>query len=150
VGTDNEGTSWGSLRGYEFDRAIFEAVIHASHFSDEDNARTGLWVRYQDEENFIAFMIQSDGKFMIAIWEPGKGYRDLVHWRQHPAIHTGPDARNTLRVEMVDDNFSFFINGQFAEAVQDDTLTGGRVAFFASSQRTPILFAMDYFRACQN
>jgi serine/threonine protein kinase len=150
VGTDNEGISWGSLRGHEFGRVIFEAVIRVPQFSDEDDARTGLWVRYLDEDNFIAFMIQSDSRFRIAIWEPETGYRDLVRWRQHPAINTGLNARNTLRVEMIDHQYSFYINGVFAESTEDDALTGGRVAFFAASHRTPALFALEYFRACQN
>ena len=147
VGGDS--TSWGSLRGIAFERATFEAVIEAPEFDATSRTRTGLWLRYQDETSFIAFMIQSDGRFRIAVWEDD-AYHDLVNWRPHPSINTGPDARNTMRVEMVDDRYQLFINGRFAETVQELSLSGGRVAFFAASSQSPAVVRLDYFRACQN
>jgi len=51
---------------------------------------------------------------------------------------------------MVDDRYQLFINGRFAETVQELSLSGGRVAFFAASSQSPAVVRLDYFRACQN
>jgi hypothetical protein len=74
-----------------------------------------------------------------------------VDWTESDAIHTGNDALNTLRVDIVRDEFSLYINGVLVGIAKDSTWQTGRIAFFGSSasENVPISFRMDYFRTCR-
>jgi hypothetical protein len=141
-------TSWGSLRGWVFGDASIEAVISANRWDNTPPTRTGLWVRYQDDRNFIAFMLRSTGEYRIARFQ--RGYTDLVPWTESSLIRTGDNVQNTIRIDSQGDEFSFYINGVFVATVTDSTWAEGRVAFFGSSPEVPTTFAMDYFRVCGN
>jgi serine/threonine protein kinase len=140
---------WGSLGEYTVDNGTVEAVVTSSLFNEEDEVRTGLWLRYQDEQNFLAFMIRGDGAYRITRYQDGV-FTNLVDWTQNGAINTGDGVTNTLRVELVDDTYTFHVNGQFMTTATDATWSEGRVAFWGASPRTPITFALDYFRVCSN
>jgi len=142
-----EGTTWGSLRGYTFRGGRVEAVVSASNFSDQPS-RTGIWLRYQDENNFLAFIIGNDGSFYIGRYENGQ-YRDLVRWTQAETIRTGDNRVNTLRVDIVGDVFTLYINGVYMSRVTDSTWSEGRFAFFGSSSVAPTSFRLDYLHICQ-
>lgn len=148
TGSD-EAVSWGSLRGIEFEDATVEAVIRASSFSGATPVRVGLWVRYQGEDAFIAFMLRGDGAYRIARWQD-RTYTDLIPWTRTGVIRTGDQAPNSISINMIEDTFEFYINGEFVVSVQDSTYEGGRVAFWGASETTPMLFSMDYFRVCRN
>lgn len=146
---ENEQTLWGSLRGVEFDDATIEARIRGEHFTQSERSRTGLWLRYQNENEFMAFMLRGDGAFRIARWEGGE-YTDLIPWTRANAIYTGDNAQNLLRIDSKGDRFTFFINGELMATVNDDTWDSGRVVFWGSTSVAPANFYMDYFRACEN
>lgn len=142
-----DATSWGSLQELRFGDAQVEAVIRSPQFTPQDGARTGLWVRYQDENNFIAFMIRGDGSFRVARYEGGD-YVDLVGWRASRALRTGADVVNTVRIDSVGADFTFYINGEEVARATDSTWADGRIAFWGSAAETPAMFYMDYFRVC--
>lgn len=139
--------SWGSLRGVTLRSASVEAIIRSTRFTAEEPARTGLWVRYQDENNFLAFMIRGDGTYRIARYLGD--YVNLVDWTPSEAILTGDNAPNVIRIDMVGDRFDLFINGWLVNSVTDSTWANGRIAFWGSSSITPAAFVMDYFRVCE-
>ncbi|MBC7871673.1 MAG: SH3 domain-containing protein [Chitinophagaceae bacterium] len=143
-----EAVSWGSLRGFEFTDASIGAVIRSSSFNDE-TSRMGLWLRYQGENGFLAFMIRGDGAFRIARWD-GESYIDLVAWENTDALETGDNAPNMIRIDSFGSQFDLYINGSFIRSVEDNTWASGRVAFWGASEITPIVFRMDLFRACEN
>lgn len=140
--------SWGSLRNFTLRRGSIEAIIRVSRFTQEETARTGLWVRYQDESNFLAFMVRSDGTYRISPFVDGT-YEDIVPWTRTDAINIGDGAANTIRIDMIDNRFDFYINGQFMRSVDYDLWEEGRIVFWGSSPFTPVTFAMEYFRVCQ-
>jgi serine/threonine-protein kinase len=142
-----EATTWGSLRGFTFRGGRVEAVIRAESFSEKP-VRTGLWLRYQDENNFLAFMIRNDSSYYIGRFADGD-YTDLVLWTQAKAIHIGDGAINTLRIDIHNDNFDFYVNGILLSSITDTTWADGRLAFFGSAQVTPNRFDLDYVRVCQ-
>jgi len=143
----DEATTWGSLRDFTFRGGRVEAVIRADKFADE-TARTGLWLRYQDENHFLAFMIRNNGSYYIARFVDGD-YTDLVRWTDAGAIRTGDGAVNTLRIDIDGDKFDFYINGVFLSSITDSTWPDGRLAFFGSSRDVPNRFSLDYLRICQ-
>jgi hypothetical protein len=139
-------TTWGSLRGVTFRDGRVEAVIKADKFSTEA-ARTGIWLRYQDENHFLAFMIYNNGSYYIGRYENGF-YSDLVRATQAKAINIGDGAVNTLRVDIKGDRFDFFINGALLSSVTDSTWANGRFVFFGSSSIVPNRLWLDYKRVC--
>lgn len=143
----DEVTTWGSLRGYTFGDARIEAVITTTYFADE-RTRTGLWLRYQDENNFLGFMIRGDGSYYIGRWD-GESYTDLNTWTPTSALNTGDGATNTLRIDVISNVYDLFINGQYITTIQDDTWPDGRLAFFGASGIIPNTFDMEYIRICQ-
>ncbi len=143
---NDEGVTWGSLRGFTFRSGRVEAVISASSFSD-GTVRTGVWLRYQDENHFLAFLIRNNGSYYVGRFEDGQ-YTDLVRWTSVRAIRTGDNAVNTLRVDIEDDKFSFFVNGTPLTTITDNTWSEGRLAFFGSSKVAPVSFRLDYLRIC--
>ncbi|NWG18048.1 MAG: SH3 domain-containing protein, partial [Chloroflexi bacterium] len=147
----SESTTWGSLRGFFFRSARVEAVVRAQHFTPDVSVRTGIWLRYQDENGFLTFMISSTGQYYIARWSDGR-YNDLVRWSPSRAIRLGDGVPNTLRVDISEDTFDFYINGEYVNTVVDRTWPEGRFVFFgsAAAEDTPISFNMDYMRICQN
>ncbi|MBI5667478.1 MAG: protein kinase [Chloroflexi bacterium] len=147
----SEATTWGSLRDFRFRDARVEAVIRAAKFTPDVNVRTGLWLRYQDENAFLAFMINSRGSYVISRWSDDQ-YHDLIPWTRTPAIRLRDNAANTLQIEITGDTFAFYINGQYMATVTDATWPDGRLAFFgsASTTDTPISFDLDYVRVCGN
>ena len=149
-GREPEVTSWGSLRNPEIQQlgdARIAAVIAVENFS-EPGTRTGLWLRYQDENNFLAFMISSTRAYRIARFQ--NDYVDLVDWTPSDAIHSEDNVVNTLRVDISGDRFSFYINGDFVDSVLDSTWDSGRIAFWGSSSALPNTFRLDYLRVCEN
>lgn len=145
-----EATSWGSLRGSMIQNlrdARIEAVIAVENFSTA-GSRTGLWLRYQDESEFLAFMISSAGAYRIARYQGD--YVSLVDWTPTDAIYRGDGALNTLRIDIKGDRFDFYINGRSIASVTDSTWDSGRIAFWGSSSIVPNRFLLDYIRICEN
>lgn len=142
----NESLTWGSLRGFTFRSARVESVIRTDTFSGS-TIRTGIWLRYQDANNFLAFLIRENGSFYVGRYQ--NAYLDLLPWQQSDAIQIGDGAVNTLRVDIVDDEFSFFINGIFVGSITDTTWPEGRFGFFGSTRNPPTSFALDYVRFCE-
>ncbi len=145
--SSDEATSWGSLRGFSFRDGRVEAVMSAANFSDI-TTRVGIWLRYQDEKNFVAVMIRNNGSYYVGRWE-NNSYQDIVKWTQVGAIHTGDNAVNTLRVDIVGDEFTVYINGILLTKFKDSTWPEGRFAFFGASKVTPNSMRLDYVRVCQ-
>ncbi len=146
----DEATSWGSLRGpnlMQLGNVRVEAVMAATNW-DRPGTRTGLWLRYQDELNFMAFMISSTGSYRIARFE--RDYASLQDWTATDAIRLGNGAINTVRVDMHGSQYDLYINGRFITSVFDDTWASGRVAFWGSSSILPNRFLLDYIRICAN
>jgi hypothetical protein len=139
---------WGSLRGVELRNASVEAVVSSSIFNEGSTARTGLWLKYQADTDFIAVMIRGDGSYRITKYTEFH-YNDLIPWTKTSAIVTGDEASNTLRVDMDKSQFDLYINGRFVDRFNDDTWKKGRVAFFGASPDVPVTFGLDYFRVCE-
>ncbi len=141
-------TTWGSLRGVVMTDARVEAVVRSSSFSADKPGRTGIWLRYQDQNNYLAFMINSSGNYYVGRWQD-KQYHDIIAWQRSDAIKTGDNVVNTVRVDSHGERFDLYINGQFIDTAVDSTWPDGRLAFFGSSGAVPVTFDLDYVRICQ-
>lgn len=140
----------GGLRNFSFGNMRVEALIRASVFSTGED-RTGLLVRVQDDESFLAFTIRSDGAYRIARFEGGgrADGEDIIGWTPSGAIRVGDGAVNTLRIDVRGSRLELYINRQLVARVTDELWTDGRVAFVGASWDMAT-FSLDYIRFCEN
>ena len=92
-------------------------------------------------------MIRNNGSYYVGRWQ-NNSYLDIVKWTQVGAIHTGDNAVNTVRVDIVGDDFTVYVNGVQLTKFTDNTWYEGRLAFFGASKVTPNTMRLDYVRVC--
>lgn len=63
------------------------------------------------QQQFVVFLVRADGQFQLLEQRPGSGV-PIVDWTPSPAIKTGPNATNTLHVEVRDGRIIGAVNGQ--------------------------------------
>lgn len=69
------------------------------------------WLGVKTETAYLAFMISSDGYY--SVWKNEGGLmRPVSAWIPSPAIRTGLNAANRIRVVAQDANYQFFINDE--------------------------------------
>lgn len=111
---------------------------------EADNA-LGLICKHQDEDNFYALMISSDGFFAIRKRFEGSELTLLTGATFLPseAILTSPDATNRLRAECIGGALRLYVNQQPVAEVFDNDIAAGDVGLIASTfdaDTTEILF----------
>lgn len=147
--SDNDNpVSWGTMRGYEPEGDVtIEAIMRSDTFTPDEPARLGLWLRYQNENAFLAFMLRGDGYYRVTNY---RGFHlDIVPWSISEAILVGENVPNTIRIDIVGNRFDLYINGFFIRSIEDDTWEDGRIAFWGSPPEAPANFYMDFFRVCE-
>lgn len=99
--------------------------------------RFGLICRYQDELNFYFFITSSDGYYGV-----GKVKGDQLsligmdEMLPSSAILTG-SGLNHLRADCIDNQLTFFVNGQLVVQVFDSDFPTGDVGFLAGTFNEP-------------
>ena len=145
---DADPIAWGTLQDVRLRDARIDAVIRAEKFARSNSSRTGIWVRYQNSTNFLAFMINSSGNYYVGRFE--EGYTDIQNWVPSSAVNVGPDAINRLTIESSGSRFRYLINGQEVITFSDSTWSSGRLAFFGSTNDQPAVFALEHITICNN
>lgn len=126
--------------GNEFDD--FDFQVMGQKLGGPDDNSFGAIFRFQNAENFYTFEISSDGFFVVNKFENGT-WIPLTEWQSSPVIHTGFDT-NTIGVEGLGNQYTFFVNGVQVESLVDDTFAGGSIGLIASSYSEPdVLVAFD-------
>ena len=97
----------------------------------------GLMCRYQDKNNFYAFLISSDGYAGILKVEDGK-YK-VVSGSQLTAttqVRTG-EALNHIQADCIGQTLALLVNEQVVAQAQDGGFTTGEVGVIAGTNATP-------------
>lgn len=93
----------------------------------------GLICRFQDEKNFYAGMISSDGYYGLLKIENGQysvmGH-DAMTFSDSLAM---PDGLYTLRMDCYQNFLFLYVNGNLLDVQQDDTFASGDVGLIAGS-----------------
>jgi hypothetical protein len=92
----------------------------------------GMVFRYVDTQNFYRFDIGGDGKWAMTRRIPND-WKHITDLKSSPAIKSGNNAVNTLRVVARGNTFEFYANGVLLDTVTDNTLPLGRIGLFAST-----------------
>ena len=97
-----------------------------------DNNVFGLICRYQDEANFYAFFISSDGYYGITKVIEGAGPKLLGTDKMTTSeIIKKGNATNHLRGDCVTNKLTLYVNGQMLTSVEDPDLDSGDVGLLA-------------------
>jgi len=93
----------------------------------------GLLCRYQDEKNFYAGMISSDGYYGIFKIQNGKytvlGHENMLY---SEAIHKTSE-KNQIVLNCYQDFLFLYVNGNLLDVQKDDTFQSGDVGMIAGS-----------------
>lgn len=95
-----------------------------------DTGLYGIVFRYQDDNNFYAFVISGKGYFGVYKRANGE-YVPLVDFQPSPAIQTGQGS-NILQVVVKGENMWFLVNDQELVNLTDSTFRTGRIGFYAT------------------
>jgi hypothetical protein len=134
---ENDISRWASP-GKEFGDGVYE--VEATAVEGPLDNGFGLLLRADPEAgNFYLFKISADGYVWIGRYQEGAEETTIVgdHWFQSPAVLTGLDATNVLRVEAEAGNLIFFVNEQEVGRVTDDAFAAGDVGLLAQSLGGP-------------
>lgn len=105
---------------------------------DEESARSsayGIIFRYIDDDNYNVFAIDGAGRYSIWVRDDGNWIelRDADNtWTRDEAINTLGEL-NAIAVEIIDNEFFGYVNGQLVAQVTDDTIPTGKVGIYVAA-----------------
>jgi len=111
--------------------SVVQADINKVSGSNDNNY--GLICRFEDERNFYAGQISSDG--YAGIFRVKNGEYQLIGINEMlpvPAI-LGGEAVNQIRFECIQDTLTLIVNGEIADAQTDETFISGEVGMIAGT-----------------
>jgi hypothetical protein len=111
--------------------ADFDLELDARSLIASEDVGYGLLYRYQNPANHYLFAVGGDGYYTIAVVLEGT-LTPLRAWQGWPHVRRGA-ATNRLRVRCEDAVCRFFINGEFAAEVIDDTFLAGDLGLWSQT-----------------
>lgn len=126
-----------------FGDVIVEVDVVKLEGNDENDI--GIICKHQDENNFYALNIGTDGSANIYRRYQGGNIEPLLDWVLNSAINQGTEF-NHLRAECVGDRLSLYVNGELVVETFDSSITKGDVGLITSTYSNPNLdVAFDNF-----
>jgi len=114
-----------------------QVEVDATKNGGPDDNDFGLICRYQDTENFYAFLISSDGFYAILKYSGGSSETlGSDSWPPSEAINQGA-ATNHLRADCIGDSLALYANDQQLHAVTDSAFSSGDVGLIAGTFDEP-------------
>jgi hypothetical protein len=122
-----------SMAGETFQDFVIE--VETTQLDGPDNNDYGIILRYQDDANFYSFEISGDGYYTFNKLVDDELF-DIIPWQENRAIKQG-NSHNTLRVEAVGPNFTFYINNELVDVAIDSDFSQGDVGLLAGTYQEP-------------
>jgi hypothetical protein len=129
IAVDTQEYSFWSIAGETYDNFVIE--VETIQLDGPNNNDYGVILRYQDDGNFYSFEISSDGFYAFSKLVDNELY-EIIPWQRSEAIRPGAQG-NVLQVEVVDSNFTFYINGELVDAAIDPEFGGGDIGLVAGT-----------------
>ncbi len=124
---ENDITRWASA-GKNFANGIYE--VEATPVEGPLDNGYGLLFRADAEAgDFYLFKVSADGFVWIGRYRDGAEEVPIIgdHWFESPAVLTGLNVTNVLRVQAEAGNMIFYVNDQEVGRVTDNTFSSGDV-----------------------
>jgi|GEM_PF-322033 len=129
-----QGFFWATA-GKDFGDATYEVTATQTAGPLDDGY--GLLLRADnDARAFYLFEISGDGYAWVGRCREGCSQSVSLHgegWFPVPAVHTGLNTPNRLRVEADGSRLTFFVNDEEVAQISDSTLAAGDVGFFVET-----------------
>jgi len=129
IAVDVQAYSFWSVAGETYSDFVME--VETVQLDGPESNDYGVILRYQDDGNFYSFEISGDGFYTFNKLVDNELY-EIIPWQRSDAIHPGPDG-NVLRVEVVDSNFTFYINDELVDAAIDPEFGQGDIGLVAGT-----------------
>jgi len=110
-----------------------QVEVDATKTSGPDDNDFGLLCRYQDTENFYAFLISSDGYYSIMKYSGGGSETLGAEAMLSTDVVVQGEASNHIRADCVGESLSLYVNGQLLHTVTDSTFASGDVGLIAGT-----------------
>ena len=107
--------------------------VDATKAGGPDDNDFGVICRYQDTENFYAFLISSDGFYSIMKYSGGNSETLGADAMLATDVVNQGSATNHIRADCVGDSLSLYANGDRLHAVTDSTFSSGDVGLIAGT-----------------
>jgi hypothetical protein len=124
---------WSSA-GKNFSDGIYE--VEATQVEGPLDNGFGLLFRADAEKgDFYLFKVSGDGYVWIGRYVDGVEDQTIIgsHWFESPAVNTGLNQTNKLRVFAESGNLIFFVNDKEVGRVTDSSFKEGHVGLFAQT-----------------
>jgi serine/threonine protein kinase len=124
-----------ALAGQEF--SDVSIAVAADKLGGAEDNFFGIICRYQDENNFYAFLISSDGYYHIGKYQGGE--YEVIHDTAQgfsQAIHQGK-TRNHLQANCVHSTLTLIVNDEVVAQVEDKNFSSGDIGLIAASLDVP-------------
>ena len=106
----------------------FRLQIDIASLDGSEAVSYGVLFRMNEQNEFYRFDITGDGRFMVEKANTdGSWTRFLNDWKRAESIQTGRDTWNSLRVDAVGSEMSFYVNNILVFNMTDDALSVGHI-----------------------
>jgi len=111
--------------------SVVQADINKVSGSNDNNY--GLICRFEDERNFYAGQVSSDGYAGILKVRNGEYQLIGIEEMIPVAAILGGEAVNEVRLECIQDTLTLYVNGEIADTQTDETFISGEVGMIAGT-----------------
>jgi hypothetical protein len=125
--------SYWSIAGETFQDFVLE--VETTQLNGPTNNDYGVILRHQDDTNFYSFEISGDGYYTFNKLVDNELF-DIIPWQESSIIKQG-NNHNTLRLEVVGTNFTFYINDELVDAAIDSDFNQGDIGLLAGTYQEP-------------
>ncbi len=139
-------------QAYTYDNAT---ITLDAHLVDAESSASGYGIvfRYIDPENYNVFAVDGRGRYSIWVRENGE-WIELRNagsaWTEHPAINSD-SVNNTLTIDIFENTFTGFVNGEEVTQVQDDTIPRGGIGIYlATTPQGQAIVEVDSFAVSES
>ncbi len=117
---------YSTLREPVFDD--FKLQVDLTLLDGTEAVSYGVLFRMNDRNEFYRFDITGDGRFMVEKANAdGSWIQYLDNWKTVDSFEIGKDAWNTLRIDAIGSEISYYVNNALVYSMTDDSLTEGNI-----------------------
>jgi hypothetical protein len=143
---NSQNTDYISTVNSTYTNVRVEAI--ADNLNGLINNGFGLVCRYQDDSNYYAFLVSSDGYYgILRVLYGGYTVLNGGELQYSESIYQGKSA-NHIRADCIGNQLTLYVNNVMLAQVQDDVFSEGRIGLTASSFEEPgVAILFDNFLA---